>query len=189
MTPAEQHAQDAALFAEIAASASASDWDRPSPVAGWTARDVVAHLVEWLPDFLERADITLPPVSIGDDPAAAWDQRAADVQALLDEQSDRRFESPMFGVTTVGAILAQIYINDIWMHSWDLARALGQDIDLGEQRCADALVGMEPMDDVLRQSGQFGPRIPVPEDAPAQDRLVGFIGRDPGWPAQDAAAR
>ena len=183
MTPAEQHAVDAARFAQIADAATAADWDRPSPVAGWTARDVVGHLVDWLPDFLERAEITLPPASWAADPAGAWRTRSADVQRLLDEESDRRFESPMFGVTTIGAILAQIYVNDIWMHTWDLAKALGQEVDLGEQRCAETLVGIEPMDQVLRESGQFGPRVPVPDDASAQDRLVGFIGRDPGWSA------
>lgn len=189
MTPAEQHAVDAARFAELADAADDGDWDRPSPVPGWTARDVVGHLVEWLPDFLERADISLPPVDVSADPAGAWRTRAADVQRLLEIEGERRFESPMFGVTTVGAILNQIYVNDIWMHSWDLARALGKDIDLGEQRCAEALAGIEPMDEVLRQSGQFGPRVAVPDDAPAQHRLIGFIGRDPAWTPQDAVAR
>ena len=26
-----------------------TDWDAPAPVAGWAARDVVGHLVEWFP--------------------------------------------------------------------------------------------------------------------------------------------
>ena len=183
MTPAERHRADAAAFAAVADSATAGDWDRPSPVAGWTARDVVAHLVEWLPAFLERTDVGLPPVELADDPAAAWRRRADDVQALLETEGGRRFESPMFGVTTIGAILDQIYTNDVWMHSWDLARALGRDVDVGEQRCSYALAVMEPIDEVLRQRGQYGPRVAVPDDAPAQDRLIGFIGRDPYWSA------
>jgi hypothetical protein len=40
---------------------------------------------------------------------------------------------------------------------------------------------MAPIDELLRTSGQFGPRVPVPDDASAQDRLIGFIGRDPSW--------
>ena len=37
------------------------DWDAPAPVAGWTARDVVGHLTEWLPAFLAGgAGIELP---------------------------------------------------------------------------------------------------------------------------------
>jgi hypothetical protein len=27
----------------------------------------------------------------------------------------------------------------------------------------------------------FGPEVEVPQDAPLQDRLLGLIGRDPGW--------
>ena len=47
---------------------------------------------------------------------------------------------------------------------------------------------MRPIDDLLRSSGQYGPRVPVPDDASAMDRLVGFIGRDPAWqPGPDRA--
>lgn len=40
---------------------------------------------------------------------------------------------------------------------------------------------MEPLDQVLRDSGQYGARVLVPDDAPVQQRLLGFIGRDPQW--------
>ena len=67
------------------------------------------------------------------------------------------------------------------MHAWDLARATGQPVALDEDECAALLEGMLPLDDLLRSSGQYGPRVPVPDDASAVDRLVGFIGRDPAW--------
>jgi hypothetical protein len=38
---------------------------------------------------------------------------------------------------------------------------------------------MEPMDEVLRASGHYGPRVRVPEDADEQTRLLAFIGRQP----------
>ena len=87
----------------------------------------------------------------------------------------------MFGTLTIASAIDRFYTTDVWMHSWDLAKALGRDIDLGEERCAGALEGMQAMDEVLRSSGQFGPRVPVPDDASAQDRFIGFIGRDPSW--------
>ena len=38
----------------------------PAPVAGWTARDVVRHLVEWFPGFLAAGSgVQLPPRSVG----------------------------------------------------------------------------------------------------------------------------
>ena len=46
---------------------------------------------------------------------------------------------------------------------------------------AGCSTGMLPIDEMLRQSGQYGPRIAVPDDAPPQDQLMAFIGRDPGW--------
>ena len=39
--------------------------------------------------------------------------------------------------------------------------------------------GMLPLDDVLRQSGQYGSKVPVPNDADWQTMLLGFIGRTP----------
>ena len=64
------------------------------------------------------------------------------------------------------------------MHTWDLARATGQDERLDPEFCATLLAGMEPMDEILRQSGQYGPRVPVPDDADVQTRMLAFIGRD-----------
>ena len=46
--------------------------------------------------------------------------------------------------------------------------------------CAVLLSGMEPMEELIRSSGEFGTRVPVPELADPQTRLIGFIGRDPG---------
>ena len=180
MSPAEQHAADASQFTALVESAAPDDWDRPSPVKEWSARDVVEHLIEWLPGFLQAADVSLPPVNTAD-LASAWRQRSADVQELLVTGGDVEFESRMLGTITVGAAIDRFYTADIWMHSWDLARALGRQPDLGEERCAAALAGMEPMEQVLRDSGQFGERVDVPPDASAQDRFIGFIGRDPYW--------
>ena len=43
------------------------------------------------------------------------------------------------------------------------------------------LEGMRPMEQVLRDSGQYGPAVPVADDAPVVERLMGFVGRDPAW--------
>jgi uncharacterized protein (TIGR03086 family) len=184
MNPAEQHAYDAARFAELADKAGPDDWGNSSPVKEWTARDVVEHLIAWLPGFLARAGVSLPPVELSD-PAAAWRQRSAEVQRLIETQGDQEFESPMLGRTTVAAAIDRFYTSDIWMHSWDLGRALGQRPDLGEERCAAALAGMEPNEEMLRKSGQFGTRVAVPAGASAQDRLIAFIGRNPYWEPGD----
>ena len=65
------------------------------------------------------------------------------------------------------------------MHTWDLARATGQDERLDPETCAQLLAGMEPIEELLRSSGQYGPRVRVPADADVQTRMLGFIGRNP----------
>jgi uncharacterized protein (TIGR03086 family) len=72
-----------------------------------------------------------------------------------------------------------IYTADVFLHRWDLARATGQDEALDAATCAEMLEGMLPMDEALRQSGHYGPRVEVPDDADAQTRLLAFIGRRP----------
>ncbi|SDM56269.1 maleylpyruvate isomerase family mycothiol-dependent enzyme [Allokutzneria albata] len=180
-SPARQHADDAARFTELVESASAAGWGRPSPVAGWTALDVVRHLVEWSRGFLRGAGIELPALDVDADPVAAWKRHVADIQAVLDDPAGRVLSNPHTGDKPVDEAIDQFYTADVWMHRWDLAKALGREPDLGEERCAAALAGMEPLDRMLRDSGQFGAAVPVAQDAPAQDRLMGFIGRDPAW--------
>ncbi|HEX5016187.1 MAG TPA: TIGR03086 family metal-binding protein [Actinomycetes bacterium] len=180
---AANHARTAATFTQRVEGADQASWDAPSPVAGWAARDVVRHLVTWLPGFLERGtDITLPNVpSVDDDPVTAWKAHATNVQSLLDDPAtdDRIYHSPMMGDMPLAEAIDRFYTSDIFMHTWDLARATDQDDTLDEERCRELYEGMLPMDDLLRTSGQFGPRIDVPDTASYQDKLIGFIGRQP----------
>jgi len=160
-------------------------WDVPAPVPGWTARDVVRHLVEWLPPFLAGGSSARLPAgpSVGDDPAGAWHAHVEAVQALLDDPATAglTLSNPHIGQLPLDRAIDQFYTTDVFMHTWDLARATGQDDRLDPDFCATLLSGMEPLEDVIRSSGQYGPRVPVKDDADAQAKLLGFIGRHPHW--------
>ncbi|MGN9802880.1 TIGR03086 family metal-binding protein [Micromonospora sp. L32] len=181
--PAERHRRIAATFTDRVRDAK--PWDAPSPVPGWTARDVVRHLVEWFPPFLAAgAGVELPSgPSVDDDPVAAWQAHCDGVQALLDdpETPQRMLVNRHIGEVPLDQAIDRFYTCDVFMHTWDLARATGQDDRLDTDFCAVLLSGMEPLEDVIRSSGQYGPGVPTPDDADAQTRLIGFIGRDPFW--------
>lgn len=183
--PASEHREVAGRFTALVLGAAPDSWDRPSPVAAWRARDVVGHLVEWLPAFLDSgAGVRLPAgPSAQDDPVGAWQAHCAAVQALLDDPATetRTLSNPHVGEVPLHVAVSRFYTGDVFLHTWDLARATGQEASLDPDRCAAMLAGMEPLDEVLRQSGQYGPRVAVPDDADVQTRLVAFIGRDPGW--------
>jgi uncharacterized protein (TIGR03086 family) len=179
-TPAGRHAAVAGGFGRLVEQTS--DWSAPAPVPGWTARDVEEHLVEWFPGFLAGGGIELPAgPSVANDPIAAWQAHADAVQALVEERGEESFTHPRAGTHRLADAVDRFYTSDVFMHSWDLARAGGLDPQLDEDFAHQLLEGMRPIDRVLRDSGQYGPAVPVPDDAPVVDRLMGFVGRDPGW--------
>ena len=181
--PADKHRRIAAVFSER--TVGVRDWDAPAPVAGWTARDVVEHLVTWFPAFLHAGTgIALPAgPAAADDPVGAWRTHGAAIQDLLDDpaSTDVVFSHEHTGTMPLPVAVDRFYTSDVFMHTWDLARATGQDDTLDPGMCAGMLEGMEPMAEMLYASGQYGPRVPVPEGSDVQTRLLGLIGRDPDW--------
>lgn len=179
---------EAARFQGVAGRFSAlvrgtTDWDAPSPVDGWAARDVVEHLVTWLTGLLGTHGVELPSAPGDAGPAARWETHVVAVQALLDDPAsrDRVVRDPHFPEMSLTQVVDRLWTTDVFMHTWDLARATGQDASLDAEHCDELMAGMEPMDAMLRASGQYGPRVEVAAGADPQARLVAFIGRDPAW--------
>jgi uncharacterized protein (TIGR03086 family) len=183
MTTANRHRRIAAAFGERVAGVR--DWQAQSPVPQWRALDILDHLLTWFPGFLHAGSgITLAQgPAPSSDPVGAWARRATELQALLDDPAsgNRVFAHPLAGTHPLPDAIDRFYTADIFMHTWDLARATGQDDALDEDLCAQMVEGMEPMADMLYASGQYGPRVDVPADSDAQTRLLGLIGRDPRW--------
>ena len=169
-------------FTRRAEAVQGDGWDRPAPCEGWVARDVVRHLVEWMPGlFLGSAGLPLPAgPSVDEDPAGAW--RAVDraVQAALDDPATaQRMTETRAGSMTLEQLVAMTGLMDVLVHTWDLARATGQDETLDPQEVHDFLGGIEPWDAALRSSGHYGARVPVADGADEQTRLIAFTGRQP----------
>ena len=181
--PSDPGARHEAVARELTRLAEATpDWSAPAPVDGWTARDVVDHLATWFGGFLTSGGVDLPAgPPVADDPVAAWRHRAHAVQALVEERGADDFTHPFLGTQPLAVAVDRFYTSDVFMHSWDLARASGQEARLDEGFAAELLGGMRAMEDALRSSGHYGPAVPVSPAAPVVDRLVAFIGRDPAW--------
>jgi uncharacterized protein (TIGR03086 family) len=183
-TPAEEWREIGGRFTACVDAVAPGSWDAPAPVEGWAARDVVRHLVEWFPSFLEAGSgVALDvPTSVDDDPVAAWHELETGVTGLLADPgtANRVLSNPHIGDVPLDRAVSQFFTADVFMHTWDLARATGQDETLDPERCAELLAGMEPIEDVMRQSGQYGPVVyDAPPDADPQTRMLAFIGRDP----------
>ncbi|SFP51428.1 TIGR03086 family protein [Geodermatophilus dictyosporus] len=181
-TTAERWARLADDFGRRVDGVPPGRWDDPAPCEGWRARDVVRHVADWMPSlYLGAVGLPLPDgPSVDDDPRGAW--RAADraVRALLaDPATARQPTRTRAGEMPLEDLVAMTGLMDLLVHAWDLARATGQDEALDPAEVSGFLAGIEPWDAAVRSSGHYGARVPVPDDADDQTKLLAFTGRRP----------
>jgi uncharacterized protein (TIGR03086 family) len=121
--------------------------------------------------------------SVDVDPAGAWAHLAATLQAALDDPqvATHSFDVGPPGTMTVEQAIGMIVFGDVFVHAWDLSAAAGRPIDLDARVVHDMYAGMQQMDDMLRASGHYGPRVEVPDTADEQSRFLAFLGRDPSF--------
>jgi uncharacterized protein (TIGR03086 family) len=152
------------------------DWSAPSPCEGWTARDVLGHVVDTQRQFFETHDASLGPAPSGE-PSAVWSSHLDAVRsAVTPDLLEREYDS-MFGRTTLGATLASFYGFDLLVHRWDLATGLGRASSFTDAELDTIEAALAGFGDHLYLDGVCAPAVPVPDDAPRQTRLLATMGR------------
>jgi uncharacterized protein (TIGR03086 family) len=162
--------------------AGVTDWDAPTPVKEWRARDLVGHL-HCVRDVLGDAVEIDPGPSPEEDPVGSWAALSTRVQEILDDPAsmDLPHSHPNTGDNPVPVLIDRIWTGDVFFHTWDLARSNGLDDRLDPDLVHDALTGMRAAEEFLRPTGQFGQQQPEPEGATEQEQLMAWLGRDPRW--------
>lgn len=180
MNSTAQH-YDAASSALTAVldSVPAGSWDRPTPCEGWSAADVVEHMVTTQRQFLTEHALGLGPAPlVAPDPSATWREHAAQVVAVLaDDAVPATGFDGYFGPTTLGASFEQFYVWDMLVHRWDVARATGTDAGLTEADLDRIEAGADSFGPALYLDGVCQPAVPVPPGAGRQVRLLARLGR------------
>ena len=97
-----------------------------------------------------------------------------------DGVAEREYDG-YFGRTTIAATMADFYGWDLVIHGWDVARATGQPWTISDAEAESMHATADGWGDALYSDGICRPPVPVPDDAPATDRLVARLGRDPYW--------
>lgn len=191
---AERYHRRADAVERKIAAVRPEQWANPTPCTEWDARAVVGHMVDMHGAMLRPLGRRLSPApSVQEDPLAAFQAARADVAAVLDDPELSATES----TTPTGPMRTEVHIDavvsdDLVMHGWDLARATEQDDAMDphdvESLWASAMSIPADVMQKLRTPGGiapgvvvYGAEVKVEEDAPLQDRLLGYIGRDPHW--------
>lgn len=186
---AHDYDRKAEAIERITSSAGPQDWERPSPCQGWSARDVIDHLVDTQRDFLSQQGLLLPESQpaerVGETAqvkvSAAgqrWQSHTHAVAALLaDPRVGGTAYEGFFGPTTVGETLAQFYGWDMLVHRWDLGRALGAEVTFTERELDEIEAPLPMFGDQLYAEGICGPAIQVGADEPRQVQVLARLGR------------
>jgi uncharacterized protein (TIGR03086 family) len=190
----EQNRRAVRASVEVVARVTPADLGRPTPCAGWTLADLLAHMTAQHRGFAAAATGRgADPQAwhirpLGADPAATYAAAAAEVIAAFaaEDVLTARFALPEFSteVTFSGRRAIGFHLVDYVVHAWDVARALGVALDLPDDLVRAALPVAQAVPDgpERREPGAaFAPRLPVPDGAGPMDRLLLLVGRSPGW--------
>ncbi|MFC4114935.1 TIGR03086 family metal-binding protein [Nonomuraea zeae] len=155
---------------------------RTTPCAGWNLQTLLAHMNDSLQALNEaatghigwqqRQPVSRTPSALllrdrATETLGLWAGTLSDHLVSID---DRHLTSPM--VAAVGAI-------EISVHGWDVARTCGEHHPIpplmAEELLDLAHLFVTPAD----RPDRFALPLSVPAYAPAQDRLLAYLGRDP----------
>lgn len=163
-----------------------------TPCSEWTVRDLINHLISGAENA--RAALTGHPeqIKFGSSDSsyssenditrlsAGYNLRVSEAIEAAAKPGAMEFTMPgPAGDMTSGQFLAATFMDQL-IHSWDLAKASGQnarlDPDLTEMCYQMCVPGMA---DMGRNMGVVGPAVPVADSASTQDKLMAYMGRQP----------
>jgi uncharacterized protein (TIGR03086 family) len=194
--------QGVALAREIIAGVQPAQLTAPTPCHDYDVRELLGHLVH----VIDRVAV----IGRGDDPfatplrelpsdggwLAAFDDATARAREVWadDEVMTRTIVLPWSQVSGSETLLG--YLNEVIVHTWDLATATGQTLTVpdevveaafgaiqatlpGGERGAFFAEFAKSMPDLGEFTPPFADEVPTPADAPLLDRLVAWNGRRP----------
>lgn len=158
---------------------------RPTPCRDWDLSDLLAHMNDSLTalhDAIDLGHVDLSPATGAADPAA-------DLVAALRERAGlllgacARTEGDLVSVggcpvsasvvTIAGAV-------EVAIHGWDVAQACGHPQPI-PPRLAEELLQLSPLlVTAADRPGRFAAPVACAPGAGPADRLIAFLGRDPG---------
>ena len=168
-----------------------SAWDRPSPCAGWTVREVAGHAMAVTHNIAARASGGEPIDAFtdvaqiaGEDPVTTY--RTFRTQFL--EATDRpgALSTPVasrLGDMTIDSYMAFMR-SDTFVHTWDVARGAGIEPHFDPHMVTVILADYLARDMTsLRVPQRYDDERPVGDESDELTRLIAFTGRDPQWQA------
>ncbi len=183
---------------DVVSAVTTADLSRPTPCVGWDLGDLLAHMTVQHRGFAaaargDGADLSLwEPATVADavasDPAGSYSAAAA---AVIEAFADADVQDGMFALPELApqasfpaAMAIGFHLVDYVVHAWDVARALGQPLELPADVVAAALpIAFAVPDGDFRaiENAVFGPAVQSTDSVDDLDRILAHLGRSPEW--------
>lgn len=157
-------------------ASATSSLDDPSPCDQWDVRTLMNHMLDTQNYFLGTArgeDVSPPspnpPALLGADPVADFERTRSGMVSAYGAPGVIDKTGPSLGIA----------FSDLLVHGWDVAKATDQDTTMPEGLPEAAYELIHGRFTPEQRKDLFKPEIDVAADAPAQDKLLAYTGRDP----------
>lgn len=186
--------RDAVLVTvDLVARVTDDDLERPTPCAGWTLRQLLAHMIGQHYGFAAAAegDSQDPAVfadrPVGASPTGDYEAAARRVISAFAEPGvvagDMYLPEVRGGSTLPAPIAIGFHLVDYVVHGWDVARSLGVEVVFSNDVLQAALEVAEAVPDQAKTVDAATPFRPAVSTASADvlERIVATLGRSPDW--------
>jgi uncharacterized protein (TIGR03086 family) len=180
----ELHQRALGRFGEHVRAVKEDQWHDPTPCSDWDVRVLVNHLVSenlWMPPLLEGktiADVgdSLDGDLLGQDPKGSWDRSASEAGRAVQAAALDGMVPLSYGEVPAEHYIREVFA-DLTIHGWDLARGIGADERMDPESVDILYDYFQPLEEQLKASGMFGPRVTPPSGADKQTQLLAIVGR------------
>lgn len=180
-----------AAAGKAVAGVGPDDLRRPTPCEKFDVATLAGHMTGFLL-MTEQAAMKAPLEEMSADPAEpteaapmAWQETyAAHAPAVADAwaAADAWTGTTVFGPGEFDAQMAgSVTLMELVVHGWDLARATGQDLVVGDELGATVRDIVASLTDPNLPGDSFGPPVAVPDAATPLQEALAASGRDPAW--------
>jgi uncharacterized protein (TIGR03086 family) len=184
-----------ARLARLVAGVTDEQLAAPTPCERYRLGDIVEHVGGLSMAFQWAARKAWPDAAGSRPPSgdaarlpADWRTRIPEQLAALGEarQDPQAWQgmTEAGGVALPGEVAGVVALDEVVVHGWDVARASGQPYDVDDATLGVVLGFVSAAQEQAGGRGSdelFQPPVPVPDDAPLLDKVIGLTGRDPAW--------
>jgi uncharacterized protein (TIGR03086 family) len=191
-----------ATATDVVAAVTPDRLGGPTPCADFTVRDLLGHLVG-LVDRVTTIGRKENPFEAAERPVRddawldAWNDAVDEYVSVWSDDAVLDVPSPLPWAPGDGRVVIAMFVTELTIHTWDLGKALGIEpawdeavLELSVQGVGQGMPATNRHETFAPIKAQLPPEIaalpdpfadavPVPDDAPAIDKIVAWSGRQP----------